>query len=254
MELPPSPEGDSKHKFVGWFLVDANGNYTSTKVSDGDTVTIDSSVTADETVKVYAKFAEQFKVTLYTTKEVVFDTVLSLGGGVEASIKTPETAMAEGLPVAPNQKMVAWTDADGNRFTDKVTVNASDIDLWPVLVNVHQVSFVLLKTVFEPLLDQHLFAGDKVIQPTQYVVDQVYTGYTFGGWYLDDMFGQPYDFTNPIEESDPATIYLYAKWTPVKVTYTIQAYREKQNDPEYELGDTILLRGYSEAPFPSTTS
>ena len=56
--------------------------------------------------------------------------------------------------------------------------------------------------------------------------DPVKTGYDFGGWYTDESFTNPFDFSAPITED----ITLYAKWIPKEftVTWVIDGKEEKE--------------------------
>ena len=64
--------------------------------------------------------------------------------------------------------------------------------------------------------------GYTLAKPT----DPEKTGYDFGGWYTDESFTNPFDFSTPITED----ITLYAKWIPKEftVTWVIDGKEEKE--------------------------
>ncbi|MDX9691204.1 MAG: InlB B-repeat-containing protein [Acholeplasmataceae bacterium] len=70
-------------------------------------------------------------------------------------------------------------------------------------------------------------------------------GYTFDGWFEDDLLTTPFD---PLEDKDSWVFTLYAKWLPNERTYTIERYIEnlqgtfilhEQSTDQALTGDTV---------------
>ena len=241
LELPPTPAGDSKHDFDGWYLANQGGEYREplVKVTAGE---VDlSSLTKDETVYVYAKFEERFKITCYTDadKSAVFTVILAADGETK-QLPTAEEAAA-GLNLAELVAFKGWKkygESDTN-IVSQVTIEGADVEVVPVLVTHVLVTFDV-QNIGGPVPDsQAIPKGTEAEAPT---TDPSDGDYTFGGWYTTpECTGDPFDFDTPISENT----VLYAKWTPKNATYTIKVWKEKANgaSDDYDLQTITRIGG-----------
>ena len=76
--------------------------------------------------------------------------------------------------------------------------------------------------------------GEKVTQPTNPTAD----GWVFEGWYTDQSYATQYDFNSAVNDN----ITLYAKWSELKITYSVTFYTRYGTTPEGQLivsGDKV---------------
>jgi len=127
----------------------------------------------------------------------------------------------------------AWNtapDGGGKSYGDRQTVSNLSAEEGAVVVLYAQWKYIdsnLITVIFNsnggspvsPVTD--LKNGDRISKPA----DPARTGYTFGGWYIDNStFAQAWDFS---ANTVTGNITLYAKWRPV--TYTV---RYDKNAPD----------------------
>ena len=79
-------------------------------------------------------------------------------------------------------------------FFNLINVDAASIN-YTVTFDIHNGKRIETKTV------QSGYPVTKIDEPTR-------DGYTFGGWYIDNTYSAPYDFSTPVTSD----ITLYAKW------------------------------------------
>ncbi len=76
------------------------------------------------------------------------------------------------------------------------------------------------------------------------------SGFTFGGWYVDDNFSEKYDFNKPLTEN----ISVYANWIPEEISYTVRfvtledgeeadvAPSRTERSPAFKAGDVKVVK------------
>ena len=262
LSLPAEPAGDAKNLFSGWYT-----EGTNEKLADGYRVSI-AEGSADETVKVYAAFSIQYRITLYSDESMrsVFDSILAPDGSTEV-LPSVETAMRRGLIVPDHRRMLGWKmagSAGGPLQGNSVTVEGADIELVPCMAKAHDVRFDLVKEAFRttPLAEQRVLDGDRVEKPANYTEGNMYKGYTFGGWYLgfdsskediDEAFTDAFDFDHELTAADSEDILLYAKWIPAEVKFTVEIWQENAHahEAEFRLAESVRMDGLSESIVPA---
>ena len=78
---------------------------------------------------------------------------------------------------------------------------------------------------------ENVLNGQKATKPA----DPTRAGYTFGGWYIEEGYANPYDFATPVKNA----LTLYAKWTINQYTITFK--------PENGDKDTTITQNYDTA-------
>ena len=83
--------------------------------------------------------------------------------------------------------------------------------------------------------------GEVILSPA----DPVKKGYIFDGWYSDKGFTQKYTIPETMPNVD---MEVYAKWTPATDTpYKIEHYGELLGSSQYELLETVALKGTTDS-------
>lgn len=238
LTLPPTPAGDSKHAFAGWYSEDANGQL-QTEVTGG-VIAIASETSSDSVIKVYATFNRLYSLELYTdeTTGTIYKTYISEDGTIVALPASDDEDFD--LPMHDGYGFVGWKEAgtSDENIVLTVTINGEDIQLVPVIATSKTVKFVVdyegLGVTDEEIDDQHVFAGGTAVAPSNFTEGEIYSGFLFDGWYenptRDETTGEyiythKWDFNTLITDD----VMLYAKWTPVPVTFTVEIWQEKQN-------------------------
>ena len=270
IETLPEPKGNSKALFQGWFKASLNGdqiNYGD-EVTSGDMVVIDPAVkdkgqdagaagggengkAVNKILRVYAKYSEQFKVTLYKDENgtAVFDTILAKDGETVA-LPSAEQAQANGLLTPDSVKMTGWkypgSDSD-SVIENQVTINGADIELVPAFANVYLVTFDTMGKGGRDVESQSVEEGKTAMNPDAFNIGETYDDnrFRFEGWYegydaaTQQFSAEPFDFDTPITKD----MVLHAKWTPLKKEYKIRIFYEKavQEDNQYVLKKSIQV-------------
>ena len=235
--LPPTPAGDSKHPFTGWYTVDAN-HQLQTQVT-GSIIAIPEG-SHDTVIKVYAVFNRLYSLLLYTdeTTGTIYKTYIAEDGTI-VTLPTSDDEDFD-LPMHDGYGFVGWKElgASDDDIVITVTINGENVQLVPVVATSKTVKFVVdyegLGAADEEIDNLNVFAGGTAISPSLFTEGEIYNGYRFDGWYekptLDENTGE-YLYTNKWNFNTVITedVMLYAKWIPVPVTFTVEIWQEKQD-------------------------
>ncbi|MBQ6733723.1 MAG: InlB B-repeat-containing protein, partial [Lachnospiraceae bacterium] len=262
--LEPALPTKTNQYFIGWYLgKDHSLGSGDTEMHFGTvddiTGTTDSEGNlTDEVVELHAHFSAEYAVRLYEhfggnyeiieIKEAMPGTVVSLAGVYSRNLEN-------------NQQISSWALVDANfqplgttySTTDSVTLGTEDIYLLANVESIYKLEFYVNHTealkndatrahsvlpVYVP--DGGSAAAYMPNNPTR-------TGYTFGGWYMEETcvnaFNKDALLTEAQDLADGTTVpdyvvKLYAKWVPDAVPYEVFVWHEVLNedgtDPEKE--------------------
>ncbi len=190
--LPDDPERDG-YTFEGWYV-------------DSDlSKTLSTDYLVDAEITLYAKW----EAITYT---VTFET--NGGSSVNAQVINENDVASEPTPTMDHNTFEGWYIDDelttAYDFTTPITADVTLYAAWSEKVytltyetgagsNVASVSGVFGTAITEP------------DSPTQ-------TGYTFGGWFVEDTYETAFDF----DETLAADVTLYAKWIAKEYTITFE--------------------------------
>ena len=148
-----------------------------------------------------------------------------LCGGVLANainapvILTQNTAIGEAKNYVQGKGLVEGVVLGGSGLVSDLAVN--------------QIFGVVYTVTFDPcggseVPGQEVVAGDYAVEPESPVLD----GSSFGGWYTDPYYTNPFDFSEPIN----ADVVLYARWRAI----------DNLEDEEIDLGDIHYMASQGE--------
>ncbi len=174
--------------------------------------------------KVHAKWTEiPAPVTEYT---VSFEMNGHGTAPADQKVNAGEKATKPSDPTADGYTFEGWFAEEGLTtpfdFNTPITGNTTIYAKWteiPAPVTEYTVSFEMNGHGTAPA-DQKVNAGEKATKPSDPTAD----GYTFEGWFAEEVLTTPFDFDTPIT----APTIIYAKWTanvdPPKPTPTDPSY------------------------------
>ncbi|MBQ6904052.1 MAG: InlB B-repeat-containing protein, partial [Lachnospiraceae bacterium] len=262
--MEPALPTKTNQYFIGWYagkdhsLGNADVEMHFGVVDDITGETDSEGKLTDEVVEVHAHFSAEFAVRLYEP----------FGGNYEV-IEIKEGMPGETISLAgvysrnleSNQQISSWelVDADFNplgktyKTPDSVTLGTDDIYLLANIESIYKIEFYVNHT--EALKNDETRAHSvlPVYVPdgetaADYMPDApTRTGYTFGGWYMEETcvnaFAPDALLTETQDLADGSAVpdyvvKLYAKWVPDSVPYEVFVWHEVLNedgtDPEKE--------------------
>lgn len=215
---PQIPTDAENNKFLGWYSEGSDDAFQGF-----GTVTVAES----EEVNLYARFAHVYYVFFYHN-------------GVIQQMKQANTGenigvMDVNVPVAADEALIGWTLEDSDTLVgDAVTVENSDINLYPVIKKVNWITYFANGGSYTK--PTYVTAGQIPVKPEE----PTKPGYTFDGWYTDQGFRNEFTFNSAIESD----INLYAKWAPkTNTSYTVIHWKENADDSEYAFAESEVLTG-----------
>ena len=238
----PTVGASANAKFVGWYVLDANGNMTTEKCNVDEAKT----VTANVTIKLKAKMqgivnvmfvsavmlndqGQPMNRTIVTVKQVPYEVGQTTPITVVTSDVTTDAPTSDQAVVGWNRNETAANagTAEGSPITLYANGNAADIGdvtLFPAIKNTYWLYFKENGDGASYTPPQYVQIGSNPTKPT----DPHRTGYDFGGWYKDEACsnGQEFNFNEPL----PGTTTVYAKWVGSATTYTIIVWEQRTAD------------------------
>ena len=221
----------------------------------------------DEVVEVHAHFSAEYAVRLYENfgghyeiieiKEAMPGTVVSLAGVYSRNLEN-------------NQQISSWELVDANfqplgttySTTDSVTLGTEDIYLLANIESIYKIEFYVNHT--EALKNDEtratsvlpVYVPDGGTAANYMPAPPTRTGYTFGGWYMEETCVNAFDpdalLTETQDNMDGKINYvvrLYAKWVPSTVSYEVFVWHEILNDdgtdPERAQGEKKYAVAFS---------
>ncbi|WP_312124592.1 InlB B-repeat-containing protein [Lysinibacillus boronitolerans] len=189
------------YSFIGW---NTKADGTGTSYLPNATFKI-----ATENITLFARW----EINQYT---VSFD----VDGGSAVSNQTvahgEKASQPTPAPTKAGHTFDGWYTSDAYTtlydFDSAITANTTIYAKWEPVAVTHTVSFDVAGG--SAVSNQTVAHGEKASQPTPVPTK---AGHTFDGWYTSDAYTTPYDFESVIT----ADTTIYAKWTPVTVTYTV---------------------------------
>lgn len=249
LTAPPSPGGDGKDQFAGWFEKKADGSWGDEILFDR-AVVIGDDVTEDQTVNVYPKYEHRFKVILYTDDEMTnIYTTLTAADGSDVDVSAISL---------PGTNFTGWEMADGHGIgkhfpkgdsSEKVHIQGMDVHLIPTYSD-HYIVLFDAKGNGED--DNEIAAvtvnpGETVDRPDAFADDQIVNGMRFKGWYHQYSYDESthtatytepkYDFDQPVNSD----LTLHAKWEAIHTHVTVKVWQENANDNDYTMVETYAL-------------
>src|SRR5574344_1332839 len=160
-------------------------------------------------------------LTLYAKWEIAQYTITyALDGGTNAasnplSYKMESADIILTPPTKTGYTFAGWTGTGLSAPTISVTIpkGSTGDRAYTATWTINNYTVTFNTNGDTEVANQTVSYGGKVAQPAS----QTRTGYTFGGWFSDNVFANAYDFTTSTVTGD---LTLYAKWTPY--TYTIR--------------------------------
>src|SRR5574344_233083 len=160
-------------------------------------------------------------VTLYAKWEIAQYTITyALDGGTNAasnplSYKMESADIILMPPTKTGYTFAGWTGTGLSVPTISVTIpqGSTGDRAYTATWTINNYTVTFNTNGDTEVANQTVSYGGKVAQPAS----QTRTGYTFGGWFSENVFANDYDFTTSTVTGD---LTLYAKWTPY--TYTIR--------------------------------
>ena len=216
---PPVPEGQ---KFMGWEIVDAQGNRSD--FIPGEV----TGYTTNTTVRVEATFSNVYYVYFMTVDNTVHATLEATTAN-QYKVTPPTDYEPAGARV---DSWYTGSETSPTTFTSDTVVNA-DTYVYPKAVDCHWVTFNTLggSGVSSRYVDTgSTLTLSEVAAPTR-------SGYAFAGWSTAEDGTAPVDTITPDKD-----VTLYAIWQGAPVNYTVVYWGENANDENYSALATATLQ------------
>lgn len=227
--------GKEGEMFLGWSSDDgATFQEFDKAISD-----IDESADRDETVDLYACFDAALAVIFYDRHGYVLETVYGKTGD-EVSVDDVEFELMAGEYVS------GWTTSSDNTpegaVSGSVTIIDKNIELYPIVENVHWIIFHDKDLDDDPSIPSHvdpyyLKEEEKTSKPE----DPTRPGYDFGKWTTDEEGTDKFDFGNELTKDT----VLYAQWDPEEAEYQLLVWEESLVNQQYVEGNYALSEHYT---------
>ena len=231
-ELPEAP-ARSGYKFDGWF----------TDPNDGEEITKDTIVTAQEAQMLYAHWTK-------TTLDIKFN---ANGGTVSSAGKNVTIGSAYGelpIPTKDNYKFKGWYTSltGGTQITDETIVESNDSTTLYAQWTEIQV-YVTFNGNGDGVTNVPVARKVTVGQTYGEIADPERNGYKFDGWYTSATEGTIVKGTDVVEIEEAHT--LYAHWTRTSLDIIFNP-----NGGMVSTGSkgVIIGKAYGELPIPSKTN
>lgn len=226
-EILQEPEHAEKEhkKFLGWYQKTGN---TWTKFEAFGIA--ESAMSANREVCLYAHYEEVYYVYYKASADVNSKIIFT------QTYKNGETISAAEVPfhTPENYALTGWTtEISAVTPQEGLKIQNSDITLYPVLKTAKWITFDTQGgNVVDP---QYVLAGEVTKEPSE----PKRAGYSFAGWYTEKECETAFGFGNTLEND----ITLYAKWSPVKMTYTVIYWQENPDDTGYSFKESVQKNG-----------
>lgn len=213
--LPVLENASDGTPFLGWF-------------AEGETAPFASTRLVENNITLVARYSENLLVTFVDSTGIVLQTVEVASG---ESLSDNGFASATDLPaptVPTGQEFLYWVKQGETSAFDVTAPVTGHITLVPRLKEQALAVFITYGSEVDPQTGPEGFSPNRPAAPTR-------TGYTFAGWYTEpNGGGSAVYFAN---DTSPAgtpiaitgTVFIYAKWAPKTVQYTVNVWVEKKD-------------------------
>ena len=227
--------GKEGEMFLGWSADNGKTFQKFDKTIDD----IDETADKDETVNLYACYDTAFSVIFYDRNGTVIETISGKSGD-QVSVDDVSFELMAGEYVS------GWTtssDGDPSGAVDgSVTIESGNIELYPIVKNVHWLIFHDKGQDSDPSIPTHtesyyLREGQVTTRPA----DPTRPGYTFREWTKDGAGTEAFAFGNTLTEDT----VVYAQWDPEEVSYQVFVWSESLVNGKYVEGNYALSDHYT---------
>ena len=270
LDDPGEPVVGLEKKFLGWFLVEKNGDSYS---YIGDAIDFDqphpkasTTITEDTDVYVAARYGQVFIVTFYDNtidaaegdRHIISKRLAYLDeGATTAEVRVDNV----NVPTAATKVLTGWYSEDyADTPTDRTIKEypswkevKGDCKLYPVFTDGHWLRFAGGAPGSGAGYRSAIFVTENT-QASELANLGTVTreGYDFAGWYYKGSVDDPFDGTEAATSASGATIdaedllerakaesiTLYGHWTGKTVKYKVARWFENADDEEYSYGYT----------------
>lgn len=210
---PRVPEHAAGREFLGWYEAGASVPFDGFGTVNG--------ITESSTVDLYARYSSEVHIFYHSIDGTIIRVdSIEENHDTEIERKSPYVQMA-----SVTQTHNGWYlegDAEKKDISGHYHVGTEDLHLYPL---VEDGWWIIFDTKGGSTVENQ-FVGANDTDKRVIEKQPLRTGYVFDGWYEDEGYTKPWDFTRETE----GAVTLYAKWNPGTADYAVQYFRKDPND------------------------